>query len=224
MRVEIKGDIVFNDDKWIYDWFGYDCTCPRDIQDAINALEDGEALEVGVNSGGGYVQAGQEIYSLLRTCPTSKAVIEGIAGSAAGVAAMGAQHVSIHPVGMIMIHNVFAGGVAGDYHEMDKASNMLKQMNKAMSAAYVEKSGKPLDEVLKLMDKETWLTANQCLEYGFVDEILTSNPAYTNALYGIKITDDMRKQAAQEKAAKDAEALRRAEMKDMLLKDLEKYL
>lgn len=205
MRTDIKGDIVSNDDEWIYEWMGWECTTPRIVKEAIATLADGEALEVYINSGGGDVFAGQEIYSLLRECKTSKAIIEGIAGSAAGVAAMGAHHVSAYPVGMIMIHNVSVGGACGDYHDMDRYSNMLKQMNKAMSNAYVEKSGKPLDEVLKMMDKETWLTANQALENGFIDEVISETPAFANDIFGMRLTEDIRQKVIKEKEERDNE-------------------
>ena len=64
------------------------------------------------------------------------------------------------PVAMIMIHNVSMSGASGDYHDMQKNAEILKQMNSALAAAYTEKSGRSLDEILKLMDRETWLTAN----------------------------------------------------------------
>lgn len=57
-RVKVKGTIVPNDDKWIYDWFGIEAVCPLDIERAI-AEAKGEMLSVEVNSGGGDVFAGQ---------------------------------------------------------------------------------------------------------------------------------------------------------------------
>ena len=117
-----------------------------------------------------------------------------------------------------MIHNVSMGGASGDYHDMQKNAEILKQMNVAMASAYTEKSGRPMDEILKMMDRETWLTANQCLEYGFVDEIEedASNPQYSNSYSGMQLTDELRQRAIREKAAQEAE-------KKQLLDDLELY-
>ena len=66
LTINIKGDIISNDDKWIYDWFEMDATCPRDVTDILNSAAVDEEIEVLVNSGGGSVMAGQEIYSALK--------------------------------------------------------------------------------------------------------------------------------------------------------------
>ena len=218
--INIRGDIVGNDDKWIYDWFDMDATCPKDVTDIIQAAEEGEEIEVLINSGGGSVWAGQEIYSALAKSRNVIIRIQSLAGSAAGVVAM-AGHSIISPVAMIMIHNVSLSGASGDYHDMQKNAEILKQMNAAMASAYTRKSGRPLDEILKLMDKETWLTANQCLDYGFVDEIETGQQSvvYTNSYSGMWLTDEIRQKAMEQRAEKEA----REEEKKQLLEDLDLY-
>ena len=218
--INIRGDIVGNDDKWIYDWFDMDATCPKDVTDIIQAAEEGEKIEVLINSGGGSVMAGQEIYSALVKSRNVIIRIQSLAGSAAGVVAM-SGHSIISPVAMIMIHNVSLSGASGDYHDMQKNAEILKQMNAAMASAYTQKSGRPLDEILKLMDKETWLTANQCLDYGFVDEIETGQQSvvYTNSYSGMWLTDEIRQKAMEQRAEKEA---REAE-KNQLLEDLDLY-
>lgn len=211
--IDVKGDIISNDDKWVYDWFEWDSTCPNDVKNALINAEPGEEIEVHVNSGGGSVMAGQEMYSLLRGNPNVTIVIQSMAGSAAGVVAMAGKN-KISPVAMVMIHNVSMHGASGDYHDMQKNAEILKQMNASMAAAYTEKSGKSQEEILRLMDKETWLTANQCLEYGFVDEIIKeekSESYFTNNYSGMRLTDELRERAVQEKA------------KQELLKDLDFY-
>ena len=215
--INIRGDIVGNDDKWIYEWFDMDATCPRDVKDILEAAEENEPIEVLINSGGGSVMAGQEIYSALRENSRVTIKIQSMAGSAAGVVAM-AGRCLISPVAMIMIHNVSMSGASGDYHDMQKNAEILKQMNTAMASAYTEKSGRPLDEILRLMDRETWLTANQCLEYGFVDEIMTDQQPgiLTNAYSGMWLTDEIRQKAIKEKEERDKE-------RNALLEDLDLY-
>ena len=154
LTINIKGDIISNDDKWIYDWFEMDATCPRDVTDILNSAAVDEEIEVLVNSGGGSVMAGQEIYSALKQKKNVVIKIQSMAGSAAGVIAM-AGKCQMSPVAMIMIHNVSMSGASGDYHDMQKNAEILKQMNSALAAAYTEKSGRSLDEILKLMDRET---------------------------------------------------------------------
>lgn len=218
--INIRGDIVGDDDIWIYDWFDMAATCPKDVKEILNAAEENEPIEVLINSGGGSVMAGQEIYSALKGNDRVTIKIQSLAGSAAGVVAMAGRS-QISPVAMIMIHNVSMSGASGDYHDMQKNAEILKQMNTALAAAFVEKSGRSMDDILRLMDRETWLTANQCLEYGFVDEIISDQqaPAYTNSYCGMWLTDEKRQQAIAEKQQKEA---KEAEAK-AILEDLDFY-
>ena len=219
MEIDVRGDIISNDDKWIYDWLEWDATCPADIKNALLTKPQGESLTVLINSGGGSVLAGQEIYSLLHGRGDVEIQVQSMAGSAASVIAM-ANTCKISPVAMIMIHNVSMSGASGDYHDMQKNVEILKQMNAALAAAYTEKTGMSQEEILRLMDRETWITANQALEMGFVDEILQdAMPQYTNKICGMRLTDEIRQKVMAEKAARDAEE----ELKKELLSDLYRY-
>lgn len=164
--------------------------------------------------------AGQEIYTTLKGSDRVTIKIQSLAGSAASMVAMAGKS-QISPVAMIMIHNVSMHGASGDYHDMQKNAEILKQMNSAIANAYTEKTGMGQEEILKLMDRETWLTANQCLEYGFVDEIMDGQQAtqYTNAYDGIWLTDEKRQQAVREKAEMEAKETE----KKQLLEDLDFY-
>ena len=201
-EVEVRGDIISNDDKWIYDWLEWDSTCPADVKAAIEAKPEGEMLTVLIDSRGGSVFAGQEIYSLLHGRDDVEIKVQSIAASAASVIAM-ANHCEISPVGMIMIHNVQMSGASGDYRDMQKNAEILKRMNAALAAAYIEKTGKEQDEILRLMDKETWLTANQALELGFVDGIEGGVETYVAATTGMRLTEEIRQKVIAEKAAAD---------------------
>lgn len=171
-KISVKGTIVADDDKWIYDWFGIAATCPRDVQAAIQEAA-GEDLEVEINSGGGDVIAGNEIYTALRMYRGKvDIIISGMAASAASYIAT-ARRCEMSPVGIFMIHNA-SGGARGDYHAMDKESEVLQTVNRAIATAYMDKTKLPLDELLDLMDRESWLTAEKALEYGFIDAIIES--------------------------------------------------
>jgi ClpP class serine protease len=75
------------------------------------------------------------------------------------------------PTAMMMVHNV-SSVAEGDYHAMDKESDILKQCNKSIAAAYVMKSGMSEEDALKMMDKESWLTAKQAKEKGLIDAVM----------------------------------------------------
>ena len=141
MEIDVRGDIIGNDDKWIYDWMEWDSTCPDDVKSALQTMPAGEKLIVNINSGGGSVMAGQEIYSLLHGRQDVEIHIQSLAGSAASVIAM-ANTCKMSPVATIMIHNVSMSRASGDYHDMQKNAEILKTMNSALAEAYVAKTGK----------------------------------------------------------------------------------
>lgn len=175
MKISIKGPIIDSDDQWIYDWFGVEATSPKKMSDLINQAKNNEDLEIEINSGGGSVFAGSEIYTALKSYSgkvTTKIV--GLAASAASVIAMGADTVLITPTGQIMIHNA-SGGFGGDYRDMEKGAEILKNVNATISNAYRLKTGLSNEELLEMMNKETWLTPQQALEKKFVDEIMFTN-------------------------------------------------
>lgn len=219
-RIDIKGDIVVNEYQEFYDWFGWECTCPKSVQEIIDATPENELIDVYINSPGGHVTAGQEIYSLLRQDKRTRIHIQGMACSSASIIAM-AGHSDMSPVAMLMVHNV-SGGASGDFHEMEKAQRELKSMNEALAGAYAEKTGMDMQKLLQLMDKETWLTANQCIEMGFVDEI--DKPAQTNMYVnayesGLRMTDEMLNKAKSEMA----KASENEKIAKQLIEDLDMY-
>lgn len=171
-RIDVNGVIVPNDDAWIYSWFDMEHTAPGDVKNVIDGA-NGEDLDVYINSGGGDVFAGSEIYSALRAYPGKVNIhVTGLAASAASVIAC-AGHSDISPTAQMMVHNVSTTS-SGNYHDMDKASDMLKQANRAIASAYVAKTGMPEQDALDLMDAETWLTAQDAVDYGLIDEIAQS--------------------------------------------------
>ena len=171
MKINIKGTIVPNDDQWIYDLFDIDATSPAKVSEGIAAAaEKSEPLEVYINSGGGDIFAASEIYSVIREYSGDvKIHVVGLAASAASVIACAGKS-DISPTGQIMVHNV-SSATSGDYHDMDKMSEILQKANETIANAYITKSGMTKEKALEIMDKETWLTADEAVELGLIDEI-----------------------------------------------------
>ena len=172
MKINVKGTIISNDDKMIYDWFEMDSTCPRDIEEALDKAKKNEEIEVIINSGGGSVFAGSEIYSLLKEYKgkiTGKIV--GLAASSASIIAMGCEILKISPTGQLMIHraSMVTGGNSEDFA---KGAEILEGIDKSIANAYILKTGLKQDELLDLMAKETWLDAKTAKNMGFIDEIM----------------------------------------------------
>ena len=170
-KINIKGPIIGNSEAWIYEWFGIEATSPSMV-DKVLEKANGEDLEVEINSGGGSVFAGSEIYTALKSYKGNVTVkIVGLAASAASVIAMAGKKVMMSPTAQMMIHNV-SSCAEGDYREMEHTAEILKNANDTIANAYRLKTGKEQDELLRLMDNETWMTAQKAKELGFVDEIM----------------------------------------------------
>ncbi|MBY6799536.1 Clp protease ClpP [Clostridium botulinum] len=172
MKINVKGTIISNDDKMVYDWFEMDSTCPRDIEKALSEAKKNEEIEVIINSGGGSVFAGSEIYSLLKEYKgkiTGKIV--GLAASATSVIAMGCDILKISPTAQLMIHRASMIS-AGNSEDFAKGAEVLEGIDKSIANAYILKTGLKQDELLDMMSKETWLDAKTAKEKGFADEIL----------------------------------------------------
>lgn len=208
-QAQIRGYMIPNDIKWVYDWFEIESTCPKDLQSVIDTLDPGEELQVLVNSPGGAVTTGQEIFSLLQRLENSVAIVDSEACSAASIAIMGAAKVIISPVGMIMIHNCQLGGwISGDKNDFEKILNELAETDRAIASAYAYKTGMEMRELLKLMNHETWLSANRAIELGFADEIMqsTSQLQAVAAYEALPVTPEMIEQAKAAKAQLELEA------------------
>ena len=172
MKIDIKGIIVGNDDAWIYDYFDMECVSPKKVNDLISQAKDGEELDIEINSGGGSVFAGSEIYTALKSYKgNTNGRIVGLAASAAGFLAMGVDKLSISPTASIMIHNV-SSCACGDYRDLQHEADVISNINKSIANAYSLKTNLGQEELLGMMDDETWLNAQQAKEKGFVDEIM----------------------------------------------------
>ena len=103
--INVKGEIINSRNQWVYDYLGIEATSPKKISDELKAAA-GEEVEIHINSPGGDVFAGSEIYTALRSYSGKLRIkIVGIAASAASVVAQAGES-EISPTGMFMIHNV----------------------------------------------------------------------------------------------------------------------
>jgi ATP-dependent Clp protease protease subunit len=169
-RINVYGVIIPNSYKWFYDWFDEDSTCPKDVSKVLNEA-DGEEIEVYINSPGGIIEAGSEIYTALREYKGEiKIKIVGQACSAASIIAM-AGYCEMSPTALMMVHCV-SSGVRGNHSDMEHMAEVLRTADDALSNAYIQKTGMSKDEVLAMMEAETWLTAEQAKEKGLVDAIM----------------------------------------------------
>jgi ATP-dependent protease ClpP protease subunit len=214
VKINVKGPVVTNDDKFAYDFYGMEAVSPKDVQSLIDKA-NGETLDVYINSPGGNIFSGTEIYEALRSYRGAVMVHVIWAASAASVIAEAGQS-EISPTGMFMLHNV-AGGAQGDYNTMDTAKNILITANKAMSKAYQLKTGKSEQELLAMMNKSpdnmgTWLTAEEAVAQGFIDKISESQniklvASFDSQMLPQPVIDKLRNQIKNPQAEKQADFL-----------------
>lgn len=195
-RINIRGVLIPNDYKWYYDWFKEDATCPNDVQQVLDILQDGDEIEVYINSPGGVIDVGSEIYTLLRSYGDHvKIYITGEACSAASIVAM-AGHCEMSPTALMMVHCVstYAGGNNSD---MEHMAEVLRTADQALCTAYTAKSGMDEKDALEMMEHETWLTARQALDRGLVDGIMfqeeEESPLVAGPLFALPTKEQMEK-------------------------------
>ena len=172
-RIKMKGPLISNNEYEAYEFFGLEAVSAKSITDQFP--EDiNEDITLEVNSNGGLVTVGSEIYTALKSHKGHVTVeVTGMAASAASVAIMGADTVKISPTAQIMIHKALLGYVSGNSDDLEKAVNALKSSDQAIVNAYVSKTGLSEEEIFKLMKNETFMSANEAIEKGFADELMT---------------------------------------------------
>ena len=155
-----------------------DSTTPKDIYNVLGAAFN-EPLEVYINSPGGVIDIGSEIYTMLRSHKGNVDIyIVGEACSAASIIAM-ARHCEMSPTALMMVHCV-STGAQGNHSDFEKTAEVLRTADDALSNAYVIKSGMSKEDALLMMEKETWLTADRALEKGLIDGIMFDEKNNTN--------------------------------------------
>jgi ATP-dependent Clp protease protease subunit len=151
-------------------WWGDEVT-PKEFKADLDNLGDIGTLNIYINSPGGDVFAGQAIHSMLKRHPSHKNVyIDGLAASIASVIAMSGDTIFMPKNAMMMIHNPWTIGM-GNAIEFRKLAEDLDKIRESLVAAYEGHSALTKDEIIELMDEETWLTATECEEYGFCDVV-----------------------------------------------------
>ena len=169
-KIEIKGTIIPTNYQEIYDWYGMEGTSPGKLAAFLDEA-GGDDVILEVNSPGGYVFAGMEMYNRLKMYSGKiTAVVMSIAASAASLITCAADTVQMCPVSQLMIHRAHSWA-EGDKNEIYKTAEDLAKLDDAIANAYVGKTGMEKAEILKLMDVTTWLGPEEAKEKNFADEI-----------------------------------------------------
>lgn len=157
-------------------FFGDDGLSAKGVGEMLDrhASAGAKALDLFLSSDGGDVGEGLAIYAQIQRFPGDVTVhVDGRAISIASVIALAGKRLVMPASAMLMIHSPWAP-VIGNAAKLRKAADDLEVMARTMRGIYVAASGLPESKVRKMMDDETWLTAHDADELGFVDEVVAN--------------------------------------------------
>jgi ATP-dependent Clp protease protease subunit len=159
---------------WLYDQVGegfFGGMSAKQFTQELGKLGQVDTINLHINSPGGDVFQGFAIYNALKSHPARVEVdIDGLAASIASVIAMAGDEVRIAANAMVMIHNA-SGAAFGGAGEMRKTADLLDQVGKNIISTYAKRTGQSDAKLAKWMDEETWMTAAEAADLGFVDVI-----------------------------------------------------
>ena len=160
---------------WIYEMIGEDFwtgggITAKNFQKELSEIKASQ-IDLHINSPGGDVFDGIAIYNLIKQHPAKvTSYIDGLAASIASVIALAGDQIYMAENALFMIHNPY-GMAFGEAADMRKMADLLDTVRGSIVKAYVSKTDKPDAEIFPLMDAETWMTADEAVEFGFVDEV-----------------------------------------------------
>jgi ATP-dependent Clp protease protease subunit len=161
----IYGDIVTEDWKWLEsDVSGHELVQQLDQLDV-------DLINVYINSYGGFVSEAWAIHNALKRQKAKiRTICEGFACSAASLIFMAGDERIMLDTSALWIHNVqtFA---AGDYKKLQSEAEGAKKLNELSMQVYLEHVNLSKEELAEMMDKETWISPTEALEWGFATAI-----------------------------------------------------
>lgn len=171
IKDEETADLYMYGDISNSSWWGDEVT-PKLFKDDLDKVGENATLTCYINSDGGDVFAGQAIRSMIarKKCKQKIAYVDGLAASIASVILTGFEKVVMPRNAMQMVHNPWTIQL-GNASDMRKMADDLDQIGESLIAAYKEKTGLDDEKIKEIMDNETWLTAEECVQLGFADEI-----------------------------------------------------
>lgn len=172
------------------------------VQDALKDIT--EDVVIRLNSNGGDVFQGIEIYNYLKNHPSNITVeVTGVAASAATFIVAGADKAIMNTGTSFMIHEA-SSFAWGNKAELKKVLNALETIDDSIIAIYTEKTGQTTEQLNEWMEGEKWFTAEEAVKYGFADEVKEKKKDVSNqidiaAMINQSVAEAMTQFAAQAK-------------------------
>ena len=167
----IYGAIVDTDEERA----SFEDVTPTQFRAFIAKLEEGEELQIVINSPGGSVYGGIAIANMIRQLSTkghkTTAYVEGLAASIASVIMCACDKVVMGESSLVMIHNCWSV-VQGDSNTLRKEADTMDVMNDAIISFYKSKFNMTAEALKTLMDEETWFSGREAADFNFNCEVI----------------------------------------------------
>lgn len=154
-----------------YSWYEDDVT-PKKFKEDLASKGGGKPIKLHIHSGGGDVWAASVMKAAIVDYPGKVTVqIDGLCASAATIVAMAGDVIRMQESAYLMIHDpstIFWGNI----EDLKQALDSLKTCKDGIIDAYETRTGMPKDKLSKMMTAETWMTAREAQEMGFIDEVI----------------------------------------------------
>ena len=214
-RFEIRAETGKDETTvYLYDLIGKDWTgegvSALNFAKELNGIKTG-TINLRINSPGGDVFEARAMQTALREHPAKcVAYIDGLAASSATFVAMGADEIRMAEGSFFMIHNAW-GLTVGNAGEMRAMADTLDKVDGAIVADYMAKTGMDEKKVCALMDAETWMSAQEALDEGFVDAIFSGEKVKNqwNLAVFDHVPAEINAETEPEKPAYDLEMMKR---------------
>lgn len=143
----------------------------------LEAQDSSKDISFYINSPGGSITAGMAIYDTMQyiKCDVSTICIGLAASMGAFLLSAGTKGKRIAlPHSEIMIHQPL-GGAEGQASDIKIRANLILRYRDMLNNILSQNTGKPIEQIEKDTDRDNFMTAEQALEYGLIDRILTKH-------------------------------------------------
>ena len=184
--LRIDGELIDDEEAWVYEWFEIPCTGPNAFREELKQFT-GKTINVWIDSYGGSVFAGMGIYNALMEHRRQGGHVVTIGDSkvmsAATIIFMAGEKRKMTPGCVFMVHNPLTSIQQGYACDFRKAADVLDTIKDTIMNVYETSTGMDRNEISKLMDEETYMSAETAVKYNFATETMEIPLSVTNTAH-----------------------------------------
>lgn len=150
-------------------WFGG--ISAKQFAEDIKKLPKVDEINVRINSAGGSVFEGEAMFNTLKRQEARIVVdIDGLAASIASIVAMAGDEINMAENAFFMIHDPWVMAM-GNAEELRAQADLMDKVQNKLRDTYIGRTGIENSVIEEMMANETWMTAEEALEFGFIDNV-----------------------------------------------------